>query len=61
MISKCSQIFGLQPQISNVLLIRTFFLAVGQNNFGNKIPFLILSTENKSDTFTFIYMAIGKL
>ena len=32
MISKILQILGLQPRISN------FFLTVGQNNFGNKIP-----------------------
>jgi hypothetical protein len=33
-ISKFLQILGLQPRISKV------FLTVGQNNFGNKIPFL---------------------
>ena len=31
----CPEIFGLQPQI---LKTKTFFLTVGQNNFGNKIP-----------------------
>ena len=32
-ISNFLQILGLQPRISK------FFLTVGQNNFGNKIPF----------------------
>ena len=36
MISKILQILGIQPRISK------FFLTVGQNNFGNKIPFLLL-------------------
>ena len=35
MISKILKILGLQPRISKV------FLTVGQNNFGNKIPFLL--------------------
>ena len=35
-ISKFLQILGLQPQISRSL--EHFFLTVGQNNFGNKIP-----------------------
>ena len=40
MISKCLKILGLQPQISKVFLYHSnnFFLTVGQNNFGNKIP-----------------------
>ena len=40
MISKFLQILGLQNRISKVLLVRwnKFFLTVGQNNFGNKIP-----------------------
>ena len=42
MISKLLQILSLQPQISKVFHDRSleqFFLTVGQNNFGNKIPF----------------------
>ena len=41
-ISKIWQILSLQPQISKVFYqsIEQFFLTVGQNNFGNKIPFL---------------------
>ena len=39
-ISKYLQTLGLQPQISKMFLIKEhFFLTVGQNNFGNKIPF----------------------
>ena len=40
MISKILQILGLQPRISNVFFnhYNIFFLTVGQNNFGNKIP-----------------------
>ena len=40
-ISKFLQILGLQPRISKVFLNHqnNFFLTVGQNNFGNKIPF----------------------
>ena len=35
------QILSLQPQIAKDFSItRTFFLTVGQNNFGNKIPFI---------------------
>merc|ERR1711997_1210896 len=43
-ISKFLQILGLQPRISKFFSItRTFFfLTVGQNNFGNKIPFFVL-------------------
>ena len=42
MILKFLQILNLQPRISNVFLNhkKNFFLTVGQNNFGNKIPFL---------------------
>ena len=36
MIAKFLQILGLQPRIS----LERFFITVGQNNFGNKIPFL---------------------
>ena len=36
MISKNLQILGLQPRISRSL--EQFFLTVGQNDFGNKIP-----------------------
>ena len=41
MISKFLQILGLQPRISIFFswLLEQFFLTVGQNNFGNKIPF----------------------
>ena len=41
-ISKFLQILGLQPWISKVFLdqVEQFFLTIGQNNFGNKIPFL---------------------
>ena len=42
MISNILQILGLQSRISQSL--KQFFLPVGQNNFGNKIPFLISST-----------------
>ena len=46
MISKLLQILTLPPRISNFSLsLEQFFLTVGQNNFGNKIPFLI-STES---------------
>ena len=39
-ISKNLQILGRQPQISKVFFrsLVHFFLTVGQNNFGNKIP-----------------------
>ena len=44
-ISKILQILGLQPRISKVFprSLEFFFLTVGQNNFGNKIPFLTYS------------------
>ena len=38
MISKILQILGLQPR-SFSRSVEQFFLTVGQNNFGNKIPF----------------------
>ena len=41
MISKFLQIRGIQPRISKNFLhhyLEQFFLTVGQNNFGNKIP-----------------------
>ena len=40
MISKILQILGLQPWISKVFSrsLEQFFLTVGQNNFGKKIP-----------------------
>ena len=40
MISKILQILGLQPWISIFFSrsLKQFFLTVGQNNFGNKIP-----------------------
>ena len=38
---KILQILGLQPRISKVFQsLQQFFLTVGQNNFGSKIPFL---------------------
>ena len=39
-ISKCLQIFSLQPRISKkkISTTSTIFLKVGHNNFGNKIP-----------------------
>ena len=42
MISNILQIFNLQPQISKVFSqsLEQFFHTVGENNFGNKIPFL---------------------
>ena len=42
-ISKFLQILGLQPRISKVFFrsLAQFFLTVGQNNFGYKIPFHI--------------------
>ena len=45
MISKKLQILGLQPRILKVLSqsLEQFFLAVGQNNFGNKIPLLTIN------------------
>ena len=39
MISKILQILCLQPRIEH------FFLTVGQNNFGNKIPFCVSTPE----------------
>ena len=52
MISKVLQILGLQPRISKVFSrsLEQFFLTVGQNNFGNKIPFLFqnAATDEKS-------------
>ena len=41
-ISKFLQILGIQPRISKDFSqsLAQFFLTVGQNNFGNKIPFL---------------------
>ena len=41
MISKLLKFPGLQPPISKLFLnhYNNFFLTVGQNNFGNKIPF----------------------
>ena len=49
MISKILKIPGLQPQISNVfpLSLEHFFLSVGQNNFGNKIPFIFDFSNGK--------------
>ena len=46
-ISKNLQILGFQPRISNAFLNHQniFFLTVGQNNFGNKKPFLIWFIE----------------
>ena len=43
MISKILQILGLKSRISKVFpqSLEQFFLTVGQNNFGNKIPFLL--------------------
>ena len=37
------QLLSLQPRISNVFSrwLEHFFLTVGQNNFGNKIPFFL--------------------
>ena len=47
MISKMLQILGLQPRISKVSRsLEQFFLTVGQNNFGNKIPFLNMRFHN---------------
>ena len=42
MISKILQILSLQPRISKVSSrsLEQFFLTVGQNNFGNKVPFI---------------------
>ena len=42
MIPKNLKILGLHPRISNFFSqsLEQFFLRVGQNNFGNKIPFL---------------------
>ena len=47
-ISKFLQILGLQPRISNFFFwsLEQFFPTVGQNNFGNKIPFLFLNNSN---------------
>ena len=45
-ISKFLKTLGLQPQISKVFRsLDQFFLTVGQNNFGNKIPFLYQGCE----------------
>ena len=45
--SKILQILGLQPRISKVFYLKSFsrsleqlFLTVGQNNYGNKVPFI---------------------
>ena len=47
MVSKFLQILGLQPRIlefQNFFSInRSIFLTVGQNNFGNKIPYFLTS------------------
>ena len=41
MISKFLQLLGLQPRISkDFQSLEQFFLTVGQNDFGNKIPFI---------------------
>ena len=63
MISKILQILGLQPRISKVFSqsLEQFFLTVGQNNFGNKLPFF--SSLGKDDIFgenPCIYPTIGK-
>ena len=50
MISKILQIRGWRPRICKSFSrsLEQFFLTVGQNNFGNKIPFLsIFSQTNK--------------
>ena len=47
MISKIWKILGLQPQISKV------FLKVGQNNFGNKIPFFFNDKSRNSKRYPF--------
>ena len=47
MIPKFLQILGLQPRISKVSLdhyVEQFFLTVGQNNFGNKIPIIYMQS-----------------
>ena len=50
MISKNLQILGLLPQTSKVFprSLEQFFLTVGQNNFGNKIPFH-LSNDSQNE------------
>ena len=49
MISNILQILGLQPRISKVFSITTIFffltVALGQNNFGNKIPFFKIKSK----------------
>ena len=52
MISKNLQILSLQPRISKVFYpsLEQFFLTVGQNNFGNKIPFLFSYLGNTYPT-----------
>ena len=42
MISNILQLLGFQPRTSTSIT-RTFFLTVGQNNFGNKIQFYALA------------------
>ena len=55
MISKILQILGLQPRISKLFSwsLKQFFLTVGQNNFGNKIPFLQLCNSLGHNTQIF--------
>ena len=48
MISKSLLILGLQPRISKV------FLTVGQNNFGNKIPFVLMYNDFGNCNFHFL-------
>ena len=53
MISNFLKILGLQPRISKVFLesLEQFFLTVGQNNFGNKIPYLNLYLLHIQENF----------
>ena len=66
---KILQILGLQPQISKKNTLEHYFLKVGQNNIGNKIPFSNIcdtlkklqkgaATRIKDD---FIYFQGGKI
>ena len=52
-ISKILQILDIQPQVSKGFLnylLEQFFLTVGQNNFGNKIPLLYRQIENRENS-----------
>ena len=63
MITNILKILSLQPQIAKVNLDHIFF-TVGQNNFGNKVPFVSRATyisdcKNGSEFAQFSVIEIG--